>query len=171
MTIEIPILQSERLRLRGHRPEDHANCTALWGDPEVSRYIGGRPLSGEEAWARLLRYAGHWVWMGYGFWAVEEKIGNICRRSGYASLHRDIQPPLHMPEFGWVLATPFHGRGYATEAVRTATAWGDQQFGAQQTICIIDPENLRSIRVAEKCRFKVSHQASYKGGSIIVFAR
>ncbi len=109
-----------------------------------------------------------WVTVS-GRW--RRKSGTFVGEVGYASLHRDIQPPLHMPEFGWVLATPFHGRGYATEAVRTATAWGDQQFGAQQTICIIDPENLRSIRVAEKCRFKVSHQASYKGGSIIVFAR
>ena len=172
MTLEIPILQSERLRLRGHTPEDYANCAALWGDPEVTRYIGGRPLSGEEVWARLLRYAGHWVWMGYGFWVVEDRAsGEFAGEVGYAGLHRDIQPPLHMPEFGWVLATSFHGRGYATEAVRTTMAWGDQQFGAQRTSCMIDPENLRSIRVAEKCGFKESHQASYKGESTIVFTR
>jgi hypothetical protein len=44
----IPILESERLRLRGHRLEDYENCAALWGDLEVTRYIGGRPLTREE---------------------------------------------------------------------------------------------------------------------------
>jgi RimJ/RimL family protein N-acetyltransferase len=61
---EIPVLESERLRLRGHRPEDYGNSAALWGDPEVTRSIGGSPPTREEVWARLLRYAGHWAWMG-----------------------------------------------------------------------------------------------------------
>ncbi len=113
MTTIIPILESERLRLRGHRLEDYRHCAALWGDPEVTRFIGGRPLSGEEVWARVLRYAGHWVWMGYGYWVVEEKFtGKFVGEVGYANLKREIQPSLgNLPELGWVLATPFHRGG------------------------------------------------------------
>ncbi len=121
----------------------------------------------------MLRYAGHWVWMGYGYWVVEEKsTGKFVGEVGYANLKREIQPPVgNLPELGWVLATPFHGRGYATEAVQTVTAWGDQKFGREQTICIIDPGHVRSIRVAEKCGFKESYRASYKGEPILVFTR
>ena len=169
----IPVLESERLRLRGHRPVDYEDSAAMWGDVEVARYVGGKPLTREEVWARLLRYVGHWAWMGYGLWVVEEKdTGKFVGEVGYANYKRDIQPPLtDMPELGWVLARDFHGKGYATEAVRVATAWGDERFGSQRTVCIIDPENVASIRVAEKCGFKESARTIYKDHATIVFTR
>ena len=43
----IPSIETERLRLRGHRVEDFAACTAMWGDPVVTRYIGGRAFTAE----------------------------------------------------------------------------------------------------------------------------
>ncbi len=42
---EVPILETERLRLRGHRRDDFAASAAMWADPIVTRYIGGKPLS------------------------------------------------------------------------------------------------------------------------------
>jgi len=39
--VEVPVVETERLRLRGYRPEDFADCAAMWADPEVTRYIGG----------------------------------------------------------------------------------------------------------------------------------
>jgi RimJ/RimL family protein N-acetyltransferase len=172
-SVDIPVLESERLRLRGHRPGDYGDSAALWGDSEVTRYVGGRPLTTEEVWARLLRYVGHWAWMEYGLWAVEEKVtGKFVGEVGFANHKRDIQPSLgDMPELGWVLATDFHGKGYATEAVRAATIWGDERFRGQRTACIIHPENARSIRVAEKCGFKELGRATYRGEPTLVFAR
>ena len=52
---EIPVLEGERLRLRGHQPKDYEESAALWGSAEVTRYVGGKPLTKEEVWARLLR--------------------------------------------------------------------------------------------------------------------
>ena len=69
----IPILESPRLSLRGHRREDFAAVAAMWGDLEVARHISGKPSTAEESWARLLRYAGLWHFLGYGYWVVEEK--------------------------------------------------------------------------------------------------
>lgn len=62
----MPTLRTERLVLRGHRREDLGDCAAMWADPEVTRYLGGRPFSEEEVWGRLLRYVGHWAIMGFG---------------------------------------------------------------------------------------------------------
>jgi RimJ/RimL family protein N-acetyltransferase len=70
---EVPVIETERLRLRGHRLEDFAEIAAMWADPVVTRYIGGKPLTEEDVWARLLRYVGHWAWMGFGYWVVEGK--------------------------------------------------------------------------------------------------
>ena len=70
---EIPELEKNRLCLRGHRLEDLDDCLALWSDPEVVRHIGGNPYSRKSVWERMLRYAAHWAWMNFGYWAVEEK--------------------------------------------------------------------------------------------------
>jgi RimJ/RimL family protein N-acetyltransferase len=168
-----PIIETERLILRGHRMEDFAPCAAIWSLPEVVKYIGGKPLTGEEVWARLLRYAGHWQWMGFGMWAVEEKAtGAFAGDLGFAEYKRDIEPAiLGIPEVGWVLAPHAQGKGYATEAVRAVVAWGDSHFPSTRTVCLIHPDNLRSVRVAEKCGYKELHRTTYKAQPTIIFER
>ena len=51
---QAPVLESARLKLRAHGLDDFAPCAAMWADPIVARYIGGKPLSEEEAWTKLL---------------------------------------------------------------------------------------------------------------------
>jgi RimJ/RimL family protein N-acetyltransferase len=167
------VLETERLKLRGHRLDDFAACAAMWADPVVTRYFGGKALTEEEAWTRFLRYAGHWSLLGFGYWAVEEKAtGNFIGEIGFADYKRDIESSLkHLPEIGWVLASESHGKGYATEAVRAAIAWGDRYFRADQTTCIVNPENLRSIRVAEKCGYREFQRTTYKGQPSVVYVR
>jgi RimJ/RimL family protein N-acetyltransferase len=169
----VPIIETERLRLRGHRKEDFADCSAMWALPEVVRYIGGKPFNGEKVWARLLRYAGHWQWMGFGFWALEEKSsGAFAGELGFAEFRREIEPSvLGIPEIGWALAPHAHGKGYATEAVGAVVKWGDIQFGSARTVCLIHPENLRSVRVAEKCGYKEFQRTTYKNQATIIFER
>ena len=76
-----------------------------------------------------------------------------------------------VPEIGWALAAPFRGRGYATEAVRAAVAWGDVRFARGRTVCLIDPENLASIRVAQKCGYDVFAHALYNQKPTLFLAR
>jgi RimJ/RimL family protein N-acetyltransferase len=169
----VPVLDTGRLRLRAHRADDHAECTAIWSNPEVVRHIGGRPFTAEEVWKRLLQYVGLWSLLGYGYWAVEEKAtGRYIGDIGFADFKRDLQPSLEgMLEFGWVLAPHAHGKGYASEAVAAAMAWAEQHRPTLRAVCIIDPANLPSIRVAQKAGFKRWQETSYHGSPTIVFAR
>src|SRR4051794_8967766 len=68
-----PILETARLRLRGHGLDDFPQSATMWADPKVVRYIRPTPFTEEETWARLLRYVGHWALLGDGFWVVEDK--------------------------------------------------------------------------------------------------
>ncbi len=170
---DVPVLATERLTLRRHGVADLASCAAMWADPEVVRHISGRPFSVEETWAKLLRHAGHWALLGFGFWVVEETAtGDFVGELGFADFRRDIEPALDgTPEIGWVLASQAHGKGYATEAVRAAVAWGDSHFGAVRTACIIAPENRASVRVAEKCGFRLLQATSYRSEPTLMFTR
>lgn len=171
-SVQVPVIETQRLRLRGHRRDDYAASVAMWSDPEVTRYIGGRPFTPEEIWSRLLRHVGHWAVLGFGYWVVQEQgSGRFVGEVGFADLQRDMQPKLEDPEIGWALAPWAHGRGFATEAVRAAVDWGAERFGERPTVCIIDPGNAASIRVAEKCGYRRVERATYKGAPTLLFAR
>ncbi|SMB98066.1 GCN5-related N-acetyltransferase [Hymenobacter roseosalivarius DSM 11622] len=148
----VPVLQTARLLLRGYRPDDLPVFLAMFQNPDFYRYLTGRPLMEEEAWTTLLRSAGHWVLQGFGFWAVEEKAtGHFIGSVGFVDRKRSISPPINgAPEIGWVLDPATHGRGYATEAVQAALAWGDAHFRGARTVCIMDPDNQASRRIAAK---------------------
>jgi RimJ/RimL family protein N-acetyltransferase len=167
------VLETERLVLRGHQASDFDACAAMWADPEVTRHISGKPSTAGETWARLLRYAGHWALLGYGFWALEEKAtGRFVGEVGFADHKRPIEPSLEgLPEIGWVLSPALHGRGYATESVRAAIAWGDANLESARTACMISPENASSMKVAAKCGYAEFARTTYHDKPTILFAR
>jgi RimJ/RimL family protein N-acetyltransferase len=170
---EVPVIETDRLRLRGHRIADFDDCLAMWGDPEVTRFIGGKPLSGEEVWARMLRYVGHWKMLGFGYWLIEEKSnGLFVGELGFADFRRKISPSFEgIPEIGWVLIPRSQGKGYALEALRAAIAWGDDHFDGAATGCLIHPDNRASIRVAEKGGYSEFCRTLYKDHPAIVYRR
>jgi RimJ/RimL family protein N-acetyltransferase len=169
--LDIPVVETGRLRLRGHTMDDFRHTAALWGDAAVVGYMGGKPLTGEECWTRFLRYLGHWSLLGFGYWVVEEReTGDFVGEVGFGNFKRDMEPPLRaIPELGWVLAPSKQGRGYATEAARAALRWGRKHFEANDFVCLIHPDHRASIRVAAKCGFKEQHLGAYKGRPAIVF--
>ena len=173
MNVEIPVVRTERLTLRAHRPGDFPVSLAMWTDPEVTRFIGGQPSTEQQAWTRVLTYIGHWAFLGFGYWAIEEtETGAFVGDLGFADFHRNALPAIKgVPELGWAIATRFRGRGYATEAARAALAWGDAHFKGARTVCMIDAENAASIRVAQKCGYREFHRAPFNGKTTIFFER
>ncbi|HWT04325.1 MAG TPA: GNAT family N-acetyltransferase, partial [Xanthomonadales bacterium] len=91
---------------------------------------------------------------------------------GFANFHRDIAASMRdVPELGWALASRFHGKGYATEAVRAAVAWADVRFESARTVCLIDPDNVASVRVAQKCGYDVFERAVFNEQPTLFLAR
>ncbi len=171
--VAAPEIETVRLRLRGHRLDDLADAIAMWADPAVTRFIGGKPSTEQQTWSRLLGYVGHWALLGFGYWAIEEKAsGRFVGELGFADFKRDIDASMKdVPELGWALAPRVHGNGYATEAVRAAVAWGDERFGTARTVCMIDPGNLASIRVARKCGYREFASTRFNDRPTLFFER
>ena len=166
-------LQTPRLRMRRPRLNDFTASAAMWADPEIVRHISGSPSTAEASWSRMLRYVGHWEVFRFGYWIVEERAtGAFAGEVGFAYYHRNITPALDPPELGWVIATAHQGKGYATEAVRAAIAWAQRHLtGIEDIACIIAPGNRASIRVAEKCGFRLLRQTVYMNSPTLVYGR
>ena len=170
----IPVLDTPRLILRGHRIDDFEAMVAIWQDPEVMHHFHVTGLSREEIWGRFVRSFGMWAVSGYGFWAVEDKAtGEYAGIAGIFDGKRELVPavPAYMPEAGWVFARKFHGKGYATETMQAALHWADKALGRPAMFAIVAPANTASIRVAEKCGFKPWYDTIYHDHPTAVLQR
>jgi RimJ/RimL family protein N-acetyltransferase len=175
-TVKVPVLLTPRLELRGHRAADLPDCLAMWADPEVTRHIGGRVFTEEEVWARILRYVGHWALLGFGYWViVERESGRFVGEAGLGDVRRELEPAWgRAPEAGWALVPWAQGRGLATEAMMAVLAWADATLlgrGMDRVVCMIEPANRSSMRVAGKCGFSAYAEGVYKGEAVVLLAR
>ena len=168
-----PQLETRRLRLRQFRADDLELAHAIWNEPAVYRFIAGKPSSLEDIWKGILQTIGHWQLFGYGYWAAEDKatgkyVGNI----GFGDFRREMVPDMNdTPEAGWSFATALHGQGIGTEALAAVAAWGDENLPHAKTACIIAPENVASIRLAQKFGYREVAQTAYKGEPTLLLHR
>lgn len=166
-------IDTERLTLRLPTLKDFGDSALMWSDQAIIRHVGGRPFTREESWLRLLRHVGHWQVFDFGFWIVREKFGGrFVGEVGLGDFRREMTPNFSGdPEMGWVLALEAHGKGYATEAARAALAWMDSRHRPARTVCMIEPENAASLRVAAKCGFREFARSTYKTSAVALFER
>ena len=85
-------LETPRLRLRPYRLDDFETYAAMWTEPQVVRFIGGKPMSREAAWTRFLRQVGMWRLLGFGFFALEDResgafVGEAAETIGALKRH------------------------------------------------------------------------------------
>ena len=173
MPAHAPLLITRRLTLGPPQISDFDDSVAMWADPVVTRFVGGRAFTAEESWARLLRARGLWALLGFGYWAVRETAtGRYVGEIGFADFRRDLQPSLAgLPEMGWVLTAWSHGHGFATEALTAALAWIDETLKPPVVPCIIDPANAASLALARKMEFLVTAHTTYKDAPIMLLER
>ncbi len=166
-------IETARLILRHHRLDDFDALAATWRDPAVMRQFGDVSPSDEDLWIRLLRYEGHWAVTGHGVWAVEEKTsGHYLGQVGLMDFRRGLGPRIDgAPEIAWVLNGSGHGAGYATEAAHAALRLIEERLAPARTVCIINPENTASLRVAEKLGYVSFGDAMYKGSPVLLLER
>lgn len=153
-----PVLETERLLMRGWRESDLDVVAAWSADPVVSRFVGG-VMDREQAWRSIAAYIGHWHLRGYGLWAVERKHdGALIGRIG-------LWNPEGWPglEVGWLLVRDAWGQGYAHEGGAAAMAWAWLNLDTPGLISVIDPANAASISVAQRLGMTFRHEHLLRG--------
>jgi RimJ/RimL family protein N-acetyltransferase len=171
--MKAPCIETERLLLRGFQVDDFDAHAALWADPVVTKFIGGKPQSREEAWSGFIRHFGMWTAMGFGYWAVIEKAtGRMIGEAGFQDRQRGLTPRLDGTlEAGWTLVPETHGKGFASETLAAMLVWADDNFSGRPVTCIIDPGNAPSLRLAERHGFRAFARSDYHGSPTVMFER
>jgi RimJ/RimL family protein N-acetyltransferase len=74
-------------------------------------------------------------------------------------------------EAGWSVVSQWQGFGVAFEAAHAAHRWYVANIGTRRTVCMTDPANERSIRIARKLGYAPFREGTYKGKAVLMFER
>lgn len=146
-----PVLETDRLRLRGIGPEDAADIFHLLSSPQVMRHLGRPPMTSmEQAVQRVQAYQTTYNEQAGIPWAMtlagdKPVIGTF--------VFWNMNPAHHRAEIGYLVAPEWWGQGYATEAARAVLAFGFTTMGLHSVEAQTAPENAASRRVLEKLGF------------------
>ncbi|TCP65594.1 GNAT family N-acetyltransferase [Sphingomonas sp. PP-CE-1G-424] len=171
--MEHPLIETDRLFLRPHVADDAEAVYTLARDQAVLQFIRGLPTTREDAWHRLLRYAGHWSLLGFGMFAVlERETGCFIGEVGLADFRRGLGSDFDSaPEAAWLFTGTVHGKGLAGEAMQAMFNWFDRERRHTRCVCIIDPGNLSSVKLATKLGFTRYGNGRYRDAAVEKYER
>lgn len=141
------MVKTRRLSLRELEPSDLPFVTAMLTDEEVMRFWP-RPYTPQECEAWIARHRARYAADGCGYWlALERATGEPVGQAGI--LVTEVEGTTEKA-LGYILHRPFWGRGYAVEASVGCLEFAFGRLAAERVVALVRPENLPSIRVAER---------------------
>lgn len=157
--MEIPVLTTDRLVLRGPTSEDFPVYEAFFADAHASAAYGG-PLNTSDAWRVLATDLGHWELRGYGRWAVSLKSsGKMIGGCGLWWPHGYPRS-----ELTWWIIPDARKKGYAREASIAAINFGYEVLGWSLVETHMNDENIAARRLAESLGGAVIARETFPDG-------
>ncbi|WP_282610097.1 GNAT family N-acetyltransferase [Pelagibius sp. Alg239-R121] len=141
---DVPTLETERLLLRSPRMDDWSGYAEMMSSAR-SVYMGG-PFSTFAAWGMFCHDLAQWPLMGHGALMMEDRDTGVCL--GQVGINHGPLFPEH--ELGWLVYPSAEGRGYAFEAAQTLRDWAFKVRRLETLVSYVDPDNMRSRRLAER---------------------
>ena len=154
-------LETPRLVIRSFEPSDAAAMLAVFGDPEVRKYLPPFPdptleSMGKSVARRIAMEREH----GHGLWAVVRKdTGELIGDCGLMLVEGtgpEVEVAYHYKPSAW-------NKGFGTEAAIACLAQGFGPIGLERVIAICFPENVGSWRVMEKAGMRYETTADHYG--------
>lgn len=165
-------IETERLALRRIEQDDFEFFVQLHADPDVARFLShGKPRSSQESLAWFQSVLQTYQDLALGQLAVLRKSDGVLigrcglsdlaveARAGAAAVPRGWFQRSEAPagaeivferELGYTFDRGSWGQGYASEAARCVFDYARDVLRLPRVISIIHPENIRSLRLAQR---------------------
>jgi [ribosomal protein S5]-alanine N-acetyltransferase len=162
------IVETSRLTLRYITARDAEALMPILGDAEVMQYsiigVHSKKQIKQFIEQRLISYLEY----GFGLYAVVHKQNQEL--IGYCGFFIQSIEQQKEVEVGYRLAKKYWGQGLATEAAQAVMEYGQQRFNFQRFVCLIETENSRSIRVANKLGMTLEKKIIYHGLDVAMYS-
>ena len=164
------ILETDRLILRNLVPADLESLFKLYSDPDVRHYFPEGTLTLAETKEELEWFLnGHPQHPEFGLWAtIHKETTHFIGRCGLLPWTIDERPEV---EVAYMLGREYWGQGLGTEAAQAILEYGFEHLHLSRLICLIDRENLASIKVARKIGMTFEKEGRDEQGPFLLYSR
>jgi len=158
-----PLIQSERLSIRPISVDDAHDLFKYRSDAETNKYQGWIPNIIDDAivfiskTATAINQPNSWFQLAIINKDTRELIGDI-------GLHFMGDENMQV-EIGCTLSKNEHGKGYATEALKSVISYLFFELNKHRISTSIDPDNINSIALVERLGFR--KEAHFKASLFI----
>ncbi|MBZ0301888.1 MAG: GNAT family N-acetyltransferase [Anaerolineae bacterium] len=163
------ILETKRLVFRRLIPGDLDALFALYRDPEIRRYFPEGTLTYEETKEELEWFLnGHPQHPEFGLWAtIHKETQQFIGRCGLLPWMIEERPEV---EVAYLLDKRYWGQGLGTEAAQAILDYGFEHLHLSRLICMVDPNNGASARVATKIGMTLEREMEDETGPFLLFS-
>ncbi|MGG4554929.1 MULTISPECIES: GNAT family N-acetyltransferase [Paenibacillus] len=139
----IPVIESERLRLRRMEQSDAERMFLFWSDPEVVKYMNVPPFASVEDTLEMIQLLNGLSESEDTLrWGIELKEeGQLIGSCGFNVWELS---GAYRGEIGYDLGREYWGFGYMSEAMRMMLSYGYQTIGLNRIEALVDPRNTAS---------------------------
>ena len=148
---EFPVLETENLLLRQLTEDDGEDFLNIWADPGMQAGFDAKGFSGIDGARRHIRVKRN------AFKRKQILTWGIAPKGSYGiigvCLFGDFEHQ-SVAELAYYLSSPHWGKGIMSEALQAVVPFGFGVMGLHRIQAFIRPDNIGSIRVAEKAEFQ-----------------
>jgi len=150
---------SERFSYRNFEEKDEDFYVQISTHPVLMKYITGEPVSDAAAKARFQKV------LAINNDATQSGVHIVFHKESqeYAGLSKFVFSKPGQAEIGYVLREKFWGQQMGTEISQRMVELTKVIDGVEELIALIDPENMASKRILEKCGFEFKENGDYEG--------
>ena len=153
------ILETTRLRLVPITDDHLDGLHAMNSDPDVMRYLGGKPETREDTQAMIGRVKARWADWGFSWFSLFDKAsGEIVGAAGVQYLGLDQANP---HEIGWRLRKDRWKLGLASEAAQRLATFAFDDLKAPALCSVCHPENTASARVMQQLGMRYTGEETW----------
>ncbi len=167
--IPLEILETERTIVREFGLGDLDALYRLYEKPHMTDFVEGLYPYEEEADYQRRYIREVYGYYEYGMWLVLDKeSGEVIGRAGIESKNDGILPGV---ELGYMIDPIFQGRGIAYEVCEAILEFARDEFAIREFYCRIHPDNVASIRLANKLGFhRLFHRIDQNGEELYILS-
>lgn len=159
----VPTLRTSRLTLRPMQFQDwDAYHQLMCSDRAI--YMGG-PFSSSVAWGMFCSDHAQWSLFGCGSLMIDDRATQRC----VGQVGINYGPLFPEWELGWFLYLEAEGQGYAYEAASALRTWAKETRQLETLVSYVDPENVKSARLAERLGATLDDQAKRQDPTDLVY--
>lgn len=163
----IIIAKTSRVVIRYFCAEDTLELAPILANPEVMKYSLSGVLTSDRTQKFIKKMLARYETEGYGYYAVIHQENQ--QLIGYCGLLLCSLKGKQKVEIGYRLKPDYWRKGLATEAALAVINYAFEKLNLNDLIALIQPENIASIKVAEKIDMKFERNYIFMGMPVKIY--